>query len=354
MRPAGLPVNLAGRLRRRIADEGPLPVSAWVQACLYDPDGGFYMTGGSAGRRADFLTAPEVGPLFGAVLARALDVWWDEQGRPDPFVVIDWGAGPGTLARALLAASPLCAGALELHLVEVSPAQRAHHPEGVRQGPAPAHVIVANELLDNLPFDVAEWRGAWHEVRVDIGASGRFVTVVGGPVEVPGVDPEAAAGLEPGTRVPVQGAARRWVDEARDLLVPGGRLVVVDYGGGTVELGRRGGWLRTHRRHRGGSDWLDEPGSRDITSDVAFDQIQVDHPAGRVGTQAAFLARYGIDELVAEGRRVWSERAGIGDLAALRARSRVAEAEALCDPAGMGAFTVLEWWRAAVDGARGS
>ena len=52
---------------------GPMAFEAWVEACLYDPDGGFYAAGGAAGRRGDFITSPEVGPLFGAVVARWLD-----------------------------------------------------------------------------------------------------------------------------------------------------------------------------------------------------------------------------------------------------------------------------------------
>jgi SAM-dependent MidA family methyltransferase len=79
--------------------DGLRPLSAVLEAALYDPATGFYETGGRAGRRGDFLTSPEVGPLFGAVVARALDRWWDGLGRPDPFVVVDAGAGPGTLAR---------------------------------------------------------------------------------------------------------------------------------------------------------------------------------------------------------------------------------------------------------------
>ena len=77
-----------------------------MDAALYDPDGGFYATTGGAGRRGDFLTSPEVGPLFGAVIARALDAWWAEQAHPDPWFVIEAGAGAGTLARAVLAAEP--------------------------------------------------------------------------------------------------------------------------------------------------------------------------------------------------------------------------------------------------------
>ena len=87
-----------------------------------------------AGRRGDFLTSPEVGPLFGAVLARLLDAEWDRLGRPDRFTVVDAGAGPGTLARSVLAAGPRCRDALRYVAVEVGAAQRARHPGGRRVG----------------------------------------------------------------------------------------------------------------------------------------------------------------------------------------------------------------------------
>ena len=342
-------------------------MSEYVEACLYDADGGFYMRPGggrAGGRSGHFLTAPEVGPLFGAVLARALDAWWTELGEPDPFMVIDWGAGPGTLARSVLAAEPRCmaAGALRLVLVELSPAQRALHPdhplvtsvaqvsEAIPQG-APAGVVVANELLDNMPFDVVRRSaGGWEELRVgvDDAARGRFslVAVSASPELVSGV-PEVAAGA----RVPVERAARGWVAEAHRVIGKG-RIVAFDYGAATTVLAERAGrfddlegglgWLRTHRDHDDGSWWLADPGSCDITVDVALDEVQTDHRA-EVCTQADFLHTHGIDELVAEGRASWSEQASVGDLAALRARSRTREAEALLDPAGMGAFNVLVW-----------
>ena len=369
MRRAGAPdgLTLTERIARRIGERGPIPVSEYVSACLYDPDGGFYMRpgGGRAGGRAGhFLTAPEVGPLFGAVLARALDGWWVALGRPAPFTVVDWGAGPGTLARSVLAAEPDCmtAGALRLVLVELSPAQRALHPDhpivtstarvsdALPRG-APAGVVVANELLDNLPFDVARHGpDGWEELRVAVDdASGEGFALV--PVPASG---ELAAGLPivaAGARVPVQRAARRWVAEAHRL-VGAGRIVAFDYGAETSVLaGRAGpsddpaaglGWLRTHRDHRGGLSWLAEPGSCDITADVALDQVQTDHRA-EAGTQAEFLRAHGIDELVTEGRAAWADRAGVGDLAALRARSRTGEAEALLDPTGLGAFNTLIW-----------
>ena len=379
--------QLGKRIARRIQERGPIPVSEYVQACLYDPDGGFYMRpagGRSGGRSGHFLTAPEVGPLFGAVLARALDSWWTELGEPDPFTVIDWGAGPGTLARSVLAAEPGCmtAGALRLVLVEVSPAQRDLHPEhpmvtSMARVPEarPAGVVVANELLDNLPFDVVRRTDdGWQELRVDIDgtATGRFSLVaVPAAAELVAGLPDIAAG----TRVPVQRAARSWVAGAHEM-VGEGRIVAFDYGaptdvlagragphhrephrqrregaptdvlagraGGSADPAARLGWMRTHRDHDDGSWWLADPGSCDITTDVALDQVQTLHQA-EVCTQAEFLRIHGIDQLVGEGRALWHERAGVGDLDALRARSRHREAEALLDPAGMGAFNALVW-----------
>ena len=343
--------GLGERLARRIAAEGPISVSEYVDAALYDPDDGFYMRCGAAGRAGGFLTGPEVGPLFGAVLARAVDRWWGELGRVDPFFVIDWGAGPGTLARAVLAAGPECAaaGALRWVAVEVSDRQRRCHPDHplvvsagdvgeAVEGPV-AGAVVANELLDNLPFDVMEQtEEGWAELRVTISGRGfGLVAVDAAPGLVAGL-PEVALGC----RVPVPGRARRWVSEARGLL-SAGRVVAFDYGADTVELADRGGmgWLRVHGADGSGS-WLERPGHCDITADVAFDQVQADHRAV-VCSQADFLRAYGIDDLVAEGRARWRERAGVGDLAALVARSRATEAAALLDPAGIGGFTVLEW-----------
>ena len=92
--------------RAEIAANGPIPFERFMELALYGVEG-FYMRdgGGVAGRRGDFITSPEVGPLFGAVLARCLDAEWERLGRPDPFTVVDAGAGPGTLARSVLAAS---------------------------------------------------------------------------------------------------------------------------------------------------------------------------------------------------------------------------------------------------------
>ena len=319
----------------------PVPFAEFVDWALYDTDTGFYATSGHAGRRGDFITSPEVGPLFGAVVARALDTWWDELGEPTPFEVVDAGAGPGTLARSVLSAAPRCAAALRWVAVERSAAQRERHPDGIESRsdlPEFAHVIIANELLDNLAFDLLVYDGGWRKAWV-----GRdrdvFVELLRPATELPAALPMVAPH---GSRVADQFAAARWVAAARSRLAPGGRLVVFDYATTTAAMAARPWrqWLRTYRAHERGSHYLRDVGQQDITVEVAIDQLP---EPDAVRSQAHWLALHGIDELVAEGRRVWEERAGIGDLAALRGRSRVGEAEALTDPAGLGGYQVVEW-----------
>ena len=104
--------ELEDRIAAAIGRRGPVPFSEVMEAALYDPAHGFYATSGAAGRRGDFLTSPEVGPVFGAVIARALDRWWRDTGEPDPFVVVEGGAGVGTLAVSVLAARPSVLGQL--------------------------------------------------------------------------------------------------------------------------------------------------------------------------------------------------------------------------------------------------
>ncbi|NCY15247.1 MAG: hypothetical protein EBX39_00510 [Actinobacteria bacterium] len=218
---------LSEALRSLFGERTTISFSEFMGFALYHPRFGFYVRGGRAGRSADFLTSPEVGPLFGAVIARVLDAWWIQAGRPDPFVVAEVGAGPGTLARAIRFAAPECSASLLYVLVEQSAFQRSLHGEHLpgwmgerggfeleafvsspQQGDGPqflsaselpatfAGVVLANELLDNLPFDIVRVRasGVVEELQV---------------ARVDGAVDEAVDG--PGWEV-----ASRTIDEIRD------------------------------------------------------------------------------------------------------------------------------------------
>jgi SAM-dependent MidA family methyltransferase len=152
-----------------------------------------------------------------------------------------------------------------------------------------------------------------------------------------------APGAPPGARIPLQHGAAAWLRSAFDR-VERGRVVVIDYADTTASMATRGtDWLRTYAAHGRGGHPIASPGDQDVTTEVATDQLARLRPPDTDRSQAGFLAAHAIDELVDEGRRTWSERAHLGDLKAIRGRSRITEAQALTDPSGLGAFRVLEW-----------
>ena len=323
---------------------GAIPFSEYMRLALYG-EGGFYTTGGRAGRRGgDFITSPEVGPLFGTVIARALDTWWKELGSPSRFDVIECGAGPGTLARSILAAQPECANAMHYVAVEISASQRALHPQGVESretmpdGPITG-VILANELLDNLPFRLFVFDGSWMEAFVSQASGGQFVEVLRTPDVVPSCLPQTAP---LGSRAPVQDAAASFVRDCL-LIIDHGRLLSFDYcSASTAEtaLTPWREWLRTYRDQGRGTHYLSNPGSQDITAQVMLDQL----PSGFAkSTQADFLKRWGIDDLVREGTEYWESMRHAPDVAAMKMRSRSNETKALTDSSGLGSFDYVIW-----------
>jgi len=379
----------AARIAARIRREGPIPFDVFVEEALYGT-GGFFTRARGAGRRdADFVTSSEVGPLFGALVARALDRAWDELGGPDPFFVVDAGAGRGRLAADVLAAHPRCATALRYVLVERSDVLRAAQrdlvvlepvedalgpvlPGDDDSGPlvlagvgpiatalaelpalSMSGVVVANELLDNLPFRIAErTQEGWAEIRVGIQGDGFVEVAVGGTPEIATEARLVVADDVPlGARIPVPTGVRDWLNACADVLEHG-TLLVVDYAASVEELLARGqeGWLRTYRGHGRGVAPFVAAGEQDITIDVPLEYVV--GAARRVGftlerdlAQAEWLRALGIDDLVSEARAQWEARAHVGDLDALRHRSRVNEAAALLDPSGLGAHRVLEFRR---------
>lgn len=325
----------------------PIRFDDWVDRRLYGPDG-FYERGGQAGRRGDFLTSVEVGPLFGRLVAQAIDRWWSEFGEPDRFTFVEVGAGRGTLARSVLRAPLRCAAALRYVTVERSlalrtaQAQWTHSSLEVRadlpdsDGPM---VIFANELLDNLAFRLFErdstgWREVWVDQNRPVLRDADEI-----PAQVLAVDALA------GTRLPGVAVAADWVESARRHAV---RVICVDYGvRRTAELADRA-WLRTYRSHAVGDDPFTDPSTPfDITTDVPVDQL----PAPTViRTQAEWLTELGIDALVDAGRTNWLDQAAAPTLESLEMRSRVREAESLLDASGLGGFLVMEWSAESYDG----
>lgn len=350
-------------LREVLLEAESIPFSRFMEVALYDEAAGFFARGRGPSGRSDFVTSPETGSLFGLLVGRAIESLWQRQGSPEEFTVIEAGAGSGRLCREILRPESARRAAMKYVTVERSEALRQLQAETLRNLPdveilaelpsaAKSGVIIANELLDNLVFDIAEFTSAgWVEVRVALNAerangdsSPVFVEVLAP------LDP-ARSSLIPdfpaqiGARLPIQVGAIDWIARAAEC-IENGWMVLIDYAGSAEDLASRGGWLRTYRDHSRGDNPLLLPGEADITSDVVLESIRDALIAAgfRIEsetTQAEWLRGLGIEAEVASGEEAWLAGAARGGLEALLGRSRATEAGILTDPLGLGGFTVV-------------
>ncbi|MCQ3804918.1 MAG: SAM-dependent methyltransferase [bacterium] len=326
-----------------------------MELSLYHPQQGYFL-----GERlrsvqsGDFLTSPEVSPLFGETLAESVrrEVAECAVSRP---IAVDVGAGSGSLLKSLVAA---LAGQVEPWAVEVSPpAQRAvGEVVGARRvvsdlGGLPERirgVIFANELLDNLPMALARRRGEeWREMWVGAGNGKLMWVEVPARPEVEDWVDRFSGPTADGGMVEVQIRACEW---ARDALarLECGALVVIDYGDTAhgLEDRRADGTLRTYRAHHLGPPPLAEPGQTDITADVNFTAVmEAAREAGAsvsLQRQDEFLEELGLRERIEELRREEMQLARSGDeWRRMQVRSLRTGGETLLHPRGLGGFQVL-------------
>jgi len=303
---------LARRLAARIAQDGPISVAAYMQACLQDPEHGYYRRRMAIGGVGDFVTAPEISQVFGELIGLWCAVVWQQMGAPQAVRLIELGPGRGTLLRDALRAArlvPEFRAALSAELVECNVAladlQRTtlggedvalRWSAELEPGAAPA-IVVANEFLDTLP--VTQWvfrAGAWHMRCVGLDAAGELTFVDGAP--------DARITLPSDVGPPHDGAV--W--ESRDAALAGfaGKLTTlgasvaalfIDYGHAQPGLGDTLQAISEHRY----TDPLHAPGEADLTSQVDFAAFAHAIGAQRLACdgpvpQAEFLGRLGIIE----------------------------------------------------------
>ncbi|MEI8335707.1 MAG: class I SAM-dependent methyltransferase [Actinomycetes bacterium] len=350
-------------LREELLETESISFSHFMEIALYDDAGGFFARGRGPSGRTDFVTSPETGSLFGLMVGKAIESLWLAQGSPADFVVIEAGAGSGRLGREILRGESAVGASMKYITVERSAALRQLQAETLRNYPdveilaelpsAPiSGVIIANELLDNLAFDIAEFTSdGWAEVRIALRGDSAIGDSPPEFVEVLAPLDEARALLVPdfptqiGSRLPIQVGALNWISRAAECIETGW-IVLIDYAGTAEDLARRGGWLRTYRDHSRGDDPLLYPGEADITSDVVLEPIRDALIASSFKiesetTQADWLSGLGIEDEVAAGEAAWLAGAARGDIEALIGRSRATEAAMLMDPSGLGGFTVI-------------
>jgi SAM-dependent MidA family methyltransferase len=191
-----------------------------------------------------------------------------------------------------------------------------------------------------MAFDLWVFDNGWRQSHIIEQGEGFAEILKSAPV------PEFLPARAPhGARAPVHREATAWLGDVLSLL-RNGTLLVIDYCTPlTVEVAAMPWreWLRTYVGQNRGSHYLRDVGDQDITTQVCIDQLAAVREPDAVRSQSHFLQRWGIDELVDEGKKVWTENAARPTLEAMKMRSRISESEALLDESGLGSFTVLEW-----------
>lgn len=323
-------------LRARIdaalaAAGGWLPFSRYMELALYEPGLGYYSSASAKfGRRpedgSDFITAPELSPLFALSLARAIG---DALAASATHEIMEFGAGTGKLAAGLLGALAQDGGACSRYtIVELSADLRArqqqtladrvpHLLDRVRWLEAlPATfegVVLGNEVLDAMPVRlVARTRGAWHERGVarddaSLVFQDRVLAPAGAVPDTALAEIAEATENEPDYVTETHEAARAFVGTICTMLTRGAALFI-DYGFARREYyhpQRNTGTLMCHYRHRSHGDPFFHPGLQDITSHVEFSgiaQAGLDAGADLLGytSQARFLVNCGITRILEE------------------------------------------------------
>jgi len=344
------------------AGGGWISFARYMELALYAPGLGYYSGGshkfGGQHTGGDFLTAPELTPLFAGALARQMAQILAASSPQ----VIEAGAGSGRLAADLLPAlAALDCLPERYRILELSGELRARQQATLTER-APQFVdrvewldelpqsfsgcLIGNELLDAMPTHALRWSDAGDAPAIlerGVGLEHGRLAIAERPASGALLEAAQALGVRAPYRSEISLAARSWVSELARRLEQGA-LLLIDYGLPRHELYhplRDGGTLRCHYRHRVHDEPFWFPGLSDITSHVDFTAVaEAGFDAGLevlgYTSQAGFLLNCGIGELLQD------VKVGAGNTAS--ARDTVAGAAGDMRPADLrarGAVNVL-------------
>lgn len=305
-------------------DGGQLGFDRFMELCLYAPGLGYYVAGARKfGAEGDFVTAPEISPLFSRCLARQCVQVLQEIGTGE---LLEFGAGTGTMAADILAELEQLDCLPQTYLIlELSPDLKFRQRETLQQKvPHLAHlvqwldelpgsgfkgVVLANEVLDAMPvqrFRIESGEVREQYVRWEGEKFGSFWDAPTSSGLVQAVKNIALDQLE-GFESELNLRANPWVGALGEI-VDAGAVILIDYGYPQAEYyhpQRSEGTLMCHYRHRAHPDPLLLPGLQDITAHVDFSAVadaglQAGFEIGGFTTQTFFLMGCGLDSMLAE------------------------------------------------------
>jgi SAM-dependent MidA family methyltransferase len=316
--------QVAAKLRGAIAVAGGwLPFARFMEIALYAPGLGYYSAGArKLGSGGDFITAPELSPLFGHTLARQIR----DLIEPGCDAVLEIGAGSGALAATLLDELERLQALPQQYLIlelsadlrersrDTIAARVPHLMERVawlnRLPPSFAGVALGNEVLDAMPVHLVQTRSEGDELRIDeigVTAAGDGFAYSPRPAQGELLGAARALKLPAGYRTEIGLDAQAFIRSLAQVMERGVALFI-DYGFPAREYyhaERREGTLMCHYRHRAHDDPFFLPGLQDITSHVDFSAVARSAResgmaiAGYTG-QAQFLVNCGITDVLAQ------------------------------------------------------
>jgi SAM-dependent MidA family methyltransferase len=336
--------RLIDLIRSEIETSGPITFERFMERALYEPGLGYYaVSSHRPTREGDFLTAPELHPIFGWAIATQVHEMWERLGKPNGFVLREFGAGSGALGRditdGLGRLKSDLANSIRYEPIEVE----GRMTSGAQTAAPMVGCVIGNEFLDALPVHRLVMTDAGlREIYVD-WRNDRFVEVAG---EISDTDLAARVPAD-GERIPVGHQIEvglRMADWLNGLStqIEHGYVLLIDYGLPRAQLlapERASGTIRAFRGQHVSGDVLGGVGRQDITAHVDLDALDTD--AREVGfthlgrtTQARFLMGCGLDEIYRRAK----EAADQDWTSALELRSAVRR---LLDPLHMGGYAVV-------------
>ena len=309
----------AGGLNRLIAAQikkqgGWLPFDRYMALALYAPGMGYYSRqsrkfGLLPSSGSDFVTAPELSPLFGRCVGRQVRQALSASGSGD---VWEFGAGSGALALQLLDA--LGDEVSQYNIIDLSGSLRerqrarlsryAHKVRWLETWPDSLQgVVLGNEVLDAMPVQLLHFDGQqWWERGVVLQAA-QGVERLAWEDRPTALRPPVDGPFFPGTVVEIHPQAESFVKSLAERITRGA-VFFIDYGFPEAEYyhpQRVGGTLMCHRAHMADADPLDSPGDKDITAHVNFTGIAMTAQSAGLDvlgytSQARFLMNCGVME----------------------------------------------------------
>ncbi|MDY0137036.1 MAG: SAM-dependent methyltransferase [Thiomicrospira sp.] len=331
-------VQLSDKIRRHLHRHGQLTFAQFMQLTLYTPGLGYYANGlPKIGAEGDFITAPEISPLFSRCIARQTQQVLSQLSTPN---IIEFGAGRGIMARdILLELERLNVDFEHYFIIELSgdlkqiqqqtlqslPAHLAQKVVWLDQLPSrPLQaVVLANEVLDAMPVERIKLEPAqqshayvvwneqtqqfdWQYQPITQPALQRFANQllkhIGEPAER-GYHTEVNLHIAP------------WLQSISDFL-SAGLVLLIDYGYPRHEYyqpARHMGTLRCHYQHRAHSNPFFYPGLQDITAHVDFTAVaeaafDAKFKVAGYTTQAHFLMASGLLEMAEQPKASVTEQ----------------------------------------------